>query len=126
MRLVCGALILVLSLIPRTSAAQTAAGKPANARVVVDVNIVGLDGNAGSDRQFRSLTLVSAEVLTATASYPARPRLTGQILDLGGAYMFTPRVGIRVAAARLSSHEAAQFRAVVPDPIFWNTPSAVV
>jgi hypothetical protein len=120
-------LVGVLSVIPRTSLAQTNGGGDADgSRILLDVNFGGLDASLGSDRIFRAFFIASGEVASAETTYRKPSRDFSALLDLGAGYMFASRAGVGVTVARTSQESAIRLQASIPDPIFWNVPSTAI
>lgn len=120
-------LVGVLSIIPGTSVAQTNGGGGADgSRILLDVNVSGLDGSLGSDRIFRSFFIAAGEVASAETTYRRPARNFSAFLDLGAGYLFARRAGIGVTVARTSHESAIRLSASIPDPTLWNAPSTII
>jgi hypothetical protein len=121
MRLALGILVVLLA-VPRTSLAQAANPIADDARIVVDVNVLGSTDSLAKDRQFQSRFIRFGEVGSSFATYP-EPSRTITFVDVGVSYRLTPWSSVGIAYSRTDRDDGVGLGATIPHPTFFASPA---
>jgi hypothetical protein len=120
MRIVLGLLAAVLLLIPQASFAQRTKPIVVPPRIFVDVNLFGTADSLARDRVFTARFLKFGEMATSRATYPRPAGTSGFPVDVAGAFMVKPWIGVGVGYSRTQFEDTVGLEAVVPHPALFN------
>lgn len=123
MRLALGVFVALVVMVPRAALAQVAAGGPSDdARIIVDVNLVGAAASLAKDREFQSRAITFGEIQSSIATYP-EPSRAITFLDVGGSFRLSRWFAAGVAYSRTEHEDAAALQTTVPHPTFLAAPA---
>ena len=121
MRVAPGILVAVLLMIPRTSPAQTANRSSDEARILLEVNLLGTAASLAKDREFQSRSITFGEVGSSFATYPKPSRATPfAFVDVGGSFTLNRWTGFGVNYSRAEHEDVAALKATIPHPTFFS------
>jgi hypothetical protein len=111
------AMLAAIAAVPATANAQVQS-RAADSRAWVDINF-GLQQSAqsaGETFTFPFILFLEAAEIGAIYDKPS----SGMPFDIGGGYMFHPRVGVGASFTRTTSDVTSTIFADIPDPDFFN------
>ena len=119
MRLVLGILGTVLAFIPSSALAQASPYPDPPPRFFLEADVAGLVEANAARRIFERRFLLSGEIASSQALYPA-PSRPGFPVHLGGGVLLHRRLGVGIAYNRQTTSDATGTVIVIPHPTFMN------